>query len=74
MTIHGRCFTNLDEYKMETWPIEFCAVPRVGEWVKSKSGVLLKVCGVIHQQTYKRENFYEFIDRPEIEVELTKIF
>jgi hypothetical protein len=48
------------------WPEVFVAVPRVGEWVKSASGKLGKVVGVIHCTT----NNAEVIGVPTIEVEI----
>lgn len=45
-----RCFTNLDEYKRETWPTELCAVPLVGHWVAARSGKKLRVVSITHRE------------------------
>ena len=46
--ITGNCFTNLDRMKKEEWPKWFVALPRKGDFVKSRNGVLLRVVCVIH--------------------------
>ena len=46
--IEGYCFTNIDEYKRETWPTAFAWPPQSGEWVQSESGKILKVVKVTH--------------------------
>lgn len=37
------CFTNLDNFKGEEWATELPAVPQIGQWMKSKSGKVLKI-------------------------------
>ena len=73
--IEGYCRTNLDDYKKEEWPEIFVAVPRIGEYVKSKTGKILKVCGITYYSileknvtTYKSE----LESLPRIEVELNQ--
>jgi len=46
--IKGICVTNIDDYKRETWPTEFVAVPQKGECVCAKSGKFLRVARVTH--------------------------
>jgi len=78
--IEGYCRTNLDEYKREEWPTVFVAVPRVGEWVQSKSNKILKVCRVVHKIKYVPRYGLEIegagntveLPIPIIEVELNK--
>lgn len=48
MTIRAECFTNIDAYKREDWPMTFVAVPRKGERVRSKGGKTLQVVEVTH--------------------------
>jgi hypothetical protein len=38
--------TNLDGYSREKWPDGLPAVPSIDQWVKSKSGKVLKICGL----------------------------
>ena len=70
--IFGYCFTNEDGFEIETWPTSFVAVPRNGEYVKSKSDKSLKVCRVTHIGTGGRRYHDEVNATPLIEVELTK--
>jgi len=46
--IKGRCHTNLDGYGTAKWLEKFAAVPRLGELVQAKSGVMLRVVDVTH--------------------------
>jgi hypothetical protein len=48
MSVRVRCFTNLDGYRHEEWPIEMEAVPSLGDRVKSRRGTSLAVVGVTH--------------------------
>lgn len=59
--IDGYCRTNLDAYQREEWPTAFVALPREGDWVRAKSGKILRVVKVTHEM-HDRE--------PRIEVEL----
>ena len=34
--IHGRCHTNLDEWRGAEWPTKFVALPRVGDYYRDK--------------------------------------
>jgi hypothetical protein len=63
--VSARCFTNLDKFKREEWPIVFAAVPQKGDKVASKAGVELRVVGVTHSQ-----NIVEGDVAPYIMVEL----
>jgi hypothetical protein len=55
MIIHGRCFTNLEEYGRERWPTAFVAVPRIGERIEAESGRSLKVVSVTHTEPRRDE-------------------
>ena len=49
MLIHGKVITNLDAYKNETWPPVFVEVPKIEKsYIRSKSGVVLKVVRITH--------------------------
>ena len=67
--IRGHCRVNVDGYDLENWPHVFCAVPRNGECVESRSGKVLKVCRI----TYLVEDDWQELERPVIAVELTKV-
>lgn len=67
--IKGYCRTNIDDWKGETWPTEFVAVPRVGECVRAKSGKYLKVVRVTHYIEYENHASKSAL-YPAIEVEL----
>jgi hypothetical protein len=43
-----RCRTNLDDYRMESWPEEFCCRPMVGDSVVSRSGKRLRIVSIAH--------------------------
>jgi len=62
--IDGYCCTHIDKYKKEEWPTVFVAVPREGDFVKSKRGVILKVYVVTHTTNKNYKNM------PIIKVEL----
>ena len=51
--ITGLCRTYLDEFKREDWPEVFCGVPRLGDFVESKSGKRLRVVGITHCQKFR---------------------
>ena len=74
--IKGYCHTNLDDYKLEKWPTSFCALPRVGDFVKSEDGKILKVVDVIHfvvtSKMFIPSGEYPSIGTPMILVELHK--
>jgi hypothetical protein len=44
------CKTNLDDYKQEKWPEEFCCRPMVGDKVRSKNGAQLHIVGITHAE------------------------
>ena len=51
--IRGYCRTNIDDFKRYTWPRDFVAVPRVGEYVQGEgprpvTTPTLRVVGVTH--------------------------
>ena len=62
--IYAKVFTNLDDYKFETFPHYFVAVPRLGERIEAKSGKTLKIVGITYTQSKNGE--------PNIIVELNK--
>jgi len=66
--IKGGCFTNLDGYLGEEWPRVFAAVPQKGDWIKSRSGRMLKVVSITHKVCIDDDNYAG----PYIEVELHK--
>ena len=50
--IHGRCHTNLDEWRGAKWPTKFVALPRVGDYVRGEQGDYrpwLRVVTVTHE-------------------------
>jgi hypothetical protein len=51
--IKAQCHTNIDKFKLETWPGEFAGMPRIGEWVESESGKLLKIVSITHAQRFR---------------------
>jgi hypothetical protein len=46
--IRVSCFTNLDEYKQESWPGKMSCRPNPGDWVMAKSGKILTVVKITH--------------------------
>ena len=73
--IEGYCRTNLDNYKHEEWPEIFVAVPRKGEYIRSKTGKILKVVGVTHYYILEENPIKykpELESLPRIEIELNK--
>lgn len=46
--IEGHCTTNLDGYHTEKWPTLFAGIPQKGDYVRGKSGKVLKVVGITH--------------------------
>lgn len=67
--IKGICRTNLDNFERETWPTNFCAVPRIGERVSAHSGKTLKVVSITHAE---QVNLVRSLHEPRIIVELNK--
>lgn len=66
--ISARCHTNLDDFKRETWPQVFAALPREGDYVMAqKSGQCLKVAYVTHTS-----DTIEGDEKPRIIVELSQ--
>lgn len=56
--VRGICHTNLDDFQHVTWPTRFAEVPKVGSFVKSTSGVSLKVVSITHTNI-ETENSYD---------------
>lgn len=52
MGIPVNCWTNLDDYKYEMWPVKFCCRPMVGDKVRSASGRILNICSIAHAGGY----------------------
>ena len=50
-TIKVHCRTNIDNYKREVWPKQFCCRPVVGDRVQSESGSSLKIHTITHSQS-----------------------
>lgn len=50
MTIRGRCFTNLDDYKLAEWPTRFVRAPVRGERVQATGREPWSLCvvGITH--------------------------
>ena len=44
--IKAQCFTNIDSFKRENWPSKFNAIPEIGHYVVSESGVRLRIVSV----------------------------
>jgi hypothetical protein len=80
MSIKVRCRTNLDDYRMETWPTHFACPPRIREWVQAESGKALRIVGITHCHEahewtpWHRRDQEErgVLPQPYIEVELTR--
>jgi len=64
------CRTNIDELKREDWPERMCCRPVVGDRVCAKSGINLRVVGVMHSITKQYEN--DATKEPFLIVELHK--
>lgn len=67
--IHVYCRTNLDGYKMDTFPHIFAVGPMVGDYVRSKDGYRLEICAITHAIAQSPMEGVEVGD-PIIEVEL----
>jgi len=48
--IKGYCKSNVDNFRGRKWPERFVAVPRMGDQVKSPSGLVAKVYSITHFQ------------------------
>jgi len=48
--IKGYCKSNVDRFRGKKWPERFVAVPRIGDQVKSPSGLIAKVYSITHFQ------------------------
>lgn len=75
--IKAICHTNVDEGKTLTWPTEFVALPRVGEYVKAANGLCLKIVSITHIMKEKRiryvkEECITIEPEPMIEIELNR--
>ncbi len=53
--IDVRCFTNLDQHRLEKWPTKMVCRPEKGDRVTSEGGIQLKVVGLSHDQIKGRE-------------------
>ena len=53
------CRTNLDDYNNERWPEQLLPTIKKGDWVKSKSGRVLKVVQITHRCVPMVEGFEE---------------
>lgn len=62
----GRCVSAVPMvgFSLEHWPEKFAAVPRTGEWVRSREGHVLEVSCVTH---------IDLGEEPEIEVALKPV-
>ena len=69
-----RCRTNLDDYKKEQWPEEFCCRPMIGDKVQAKSGKELYICTITHTTIKGTTDNYQshVIIQPMLIIELTK--
>ncbi len=47
-----RCHTNIDDCKQKQWPTDFVVCPKIGDYVQSEDGYILKVVSITH--TIKR--------------------
>lgn len=72
--IEAVCRTNLDDYGIEQWPTAFVAVPGPGDYVRAKSGKILKVVMVTHSMNWIHDSPFESKTKktPYIIVELNK--
>lgn len=62
MAIEGRCYTHLDDYKRDEWPIVFGAIPQKGDYVQSLSGGrMLRVHSITHSERGSREDAQPYI-------------
>jgi len=48
--IKGYCKSNIDDFKCKKWPEAFVAVPRIGDQIKSPSGLVARVYSITHFQ------------------------
>lgn len=60
-----RCRTNLDNYKHEKWPEEFCCRPMIGDAVQSKNKQRLYIVTITH--TMYDVNEFALLVRPNIQ-------
>jgi hypothetical protein len=66
-TIPVQCTTNLDDYKREEWPKEFCCRPEKGDMVESKSGKRLMIVDITHT---RNPNLAWYRDRQPIDFDI----
>lgn len=48
MNIEINCFTNLDEYDQESWPISLPCKPVIGESMMSNKGKILRIVAIAY--------------------------
>ena len=71
--IKGHCTSNRDTFRDRAgdWPEQFVEVPRPGDYVRSSTGVNMKVIQITHYMTKRqRGDGIDWEPEPEIEVYL----
>ena len=69
--IIGYCRTNIDEYKREKWPEEFCCRPNLGDTVESESGKQLVIVQITHKVFHtKTHSNKAVVGAPYLNIEL----
>ena len=72
--IKGTCYTNLDNYQRTKWPTEFVEVPKIGSFIESDGGAVLRVVSITHARTtvrdYKNTDGPVLTHEPHIRIEL----
>lgn len=75
--IDATCNTNLDDYQREQWPNKFAALPRKGDFVTAKSGVILQVVSIAHMMKEEQAGVFAGLAItecvPHIKIELHRI-
>jgi len=67
--ITGMCKSNLDVFRQsQGWPEMFAAIPHIGDYVTSDTGISLRVVAIYHS-TYKNGDGFSW---PRVVVELNK--
>lgn len=62
--IKARCILGKDtteRSKESSWPTKFVAVPRIGEMVRSKEGILRKVSLIVYDVNMNGEPFVDVL-------------
>ena len=65
--VKGKCHTNLDDYKNETWPTVFYN-PKIGDRVASATGKVLIIVSIEHCSMFDANSN----EIPLLEIELWK--